>query len=171
MNSAINNVDACAPYYNSISNNDTKEHIDSLIHWCETVNELFSEYLEIDTKRKHLLHEINHVIEITQKLKVPYCYEYLRISFETVFNDCKTNIILLEESMMKYPNNIEIYYDMAKENANNAKSKDNLTLLDIELKYFKARCNYLEEYLNTTKAKGEFLYHHSQIIPKNGCFE
>jgi hypothetical protein len=151
---------------------NTNKVIDSqqnaIIAIWETASQDYNErYNKIVDEMTETYNNIIQTLQYTTNVKVPFCWEHIRLSFANEVNILLEECSGLDMQLCSFESELHMHRNMSIDRANTELSQSSLDYLDSVLGYYAHKSSCIKDDLTNLKKSGNELFIASQQISSN----
>ena len=139
----------------------------SILKECfQLTGTMLSKFINFVQLVEQLSNDIDEMIHMVDNANVPYCYEYIRLEYQVIFNEMKENIQDLKNSMFNFPEEVERYLEYIKHDPSSNSNNEVLAMMDETYQYYCSRYDVINTSFNISKNNASQCYDAAQHLPR-----
>lgn len=151
---------------------NTSKNIDSqqnaiISSWESTSQDYTERYNKIIDEMCETYSNLIHILQHTTNVKVPFCWEHVRLSFANELHILLEEFSGLDTQISSFVNEMHLHMNMSVDRADSKLSQSAMDYLDSVLDYYAHKSSCIKDDLDTLKKKGTEMFVSSQQISSN----
>ena len=142
------------------------EHRHDFLSWYDDVVDMCVQLDTLLTKRNILGMDLKSTCDFLENLKVPYCYEFVRLAYARGFSELMDDFHFLSFDMDAFADRVEFHESMLKTHGDKDTSDWSSNNLQSFIELYATRLDMLEDEIKIRKADGKDLLSQSQQISR-----
>jgi hypothetical protein len=139
----------------------------SILKECfQLTGTMLSNFINFVKLVEKLSNDVDEMIQVVDNVNVPYCYEYIRLEYQVIFNEIKGNVDDLKTSMFYFPEEVERFLDYIKNEPSSNSNNEVFDMMDETYQYYCARYGVIITSFNDSKNNAFECYDAAQHLPR-----
>jgi hypothetical protein len=135
--------------------------------WESNSQDYTERYNKIVDEMCETYNSLIHVLQHATNVKVPFCWEHIRLSFANELHILLEEFTGLDMQVCSFMSEMHMHKNMSIERADSKLSQSSLDYLESVLGYYAHKSSCIKDDLNTLKKKGNEVFISSQQISSN----
>lgn len=141
-----------------------KNELQALKELYADTNSILIDLIEFIKHHQNFSDIVDKTIIMSSSVNVPYCYEYLKLSYQVAFQETQSQLNELEESLVIFPGEIADALNYAESDPLSNDAREVINMIKTTFEYYQARFDYIKYVFDINTQKADEAYKVTQKI-------